>query len=166
MVPRATRPNFPVEPVMYRVAALSLILTTLCGPARADVVINEIFYHAPDDIDDLQFIELHNTGDKAVDLAGWRLSKGVKFRFPANAAIDAQGYLVVCKDLKVFKKHYGFDAAGQFERSLSHNKDQVELLGAAGKKPDGVEIGRPGPWALAPARFCSPPQRVLPPPPR
>jgi len=46
-----------VEPVMYRFAVVSLVLAVLCGPAQADVVINEIFYHAPDDIDDLQFIE-------------------------------------------------------------------------------------------------------------
>ena len=28
----------------------------------AQVVINEILYHAPDDLDDLQYVELHNTG--------------------------------------------------------------------------------------------------------
>src|SRR5947199_1257041 len=105
-----------------RLAVLAILLAL--GPAaRAEVVINEIFYHAPDDLDDLQFIELHNTGDKAVNVAGWRLTRGVKFAFPANATIDANGYLVVCKNLKEFKKHYSFDAAGQFDGSLSHNKD-------------------------------------------
>lgn len=147
---------------MYRAAVLSLVFTALCSPARADVVINEIFYHAPDDIDDLQFIELHNTGDKAVDLAGWRLSKGVKFRFPANATIDANGYFVVCKDLKVFKKHYGFDAAGQYEGSLSHNKDQIELLDAAGKKRDGVKYGSRAPWPLAADGYGSSLERICP----
>src|SRR5437867_8353287 len=119
-------------------AAALLIGFAACCPARAAVVINEVMYHAPDDLDNLQFIELHNTGDNAVDLAGWRLTKGVKYQFPAGAKIEANGYLVVCKDRKEFQKHYGFDASGPFEGSLSHSRDQIELADAAGKKVDGV----------------------------
>jgi PAS domain-containing protein len=52
---------------------LSLVLAAL--QARGQVVINEIFYHAPDDIADLQWVELYNTSDQAVNLSGWRLSK-------------------------------------------------------------------------------------------
>src|ERR1700676_2796101 len=78
-------------PVMYRLAAVFIILAVACDHARADVVINEIFYHAPDDLDDLQFIELHNTGAKAVNVAGWRPPRGVKHAFPANATIEANG---------------------------------------------------------------------------
>ena len=51
----------------FRVAVLLMALVAACGPARADVVINEIFYHAPDDLDDLQFIELHNSGLDGLD---------------------------------------------------------------------------------------------------
>ena len=45
-----------------RVAVVLVFFAVASGPVRADVVINEIFYHAPDDVDDLQFIELHNLG--------------------------------------------------------------------------------------------------------
>src|SRR5262245_40778317 len=101
-------------------AATLLVALVVCCPARADVVINEVFYHAPDDLDDLQFVELHNTGDKAVDLTGWKFTRGVQYTFPANTGIEANGYLVVCKSRERFKKVYGFDAAGPFEGSLSH----------------------------------------------
>src|SRR5437868_15093066 len=60
----------------------------------ASVVINEVLYHAPDHLDDLRFIELHNTTDKAVDLAGWKLTRDVRYTFPAKAKIEANGYLV------------------------------------------------------------------------
>src|SRR5438128_10240396 len=103
-----------------RIAAVLVLLAIAGGPVRADVVINEILYHAPDDLDDLQFIELHNTGDKAVDLTGWKIARGVKYEFPAKAVIEANGYLVVCKNLKEFRKHYGFDAAGTIEGSRRH----------------------------------------------
>ena len=51
-------------------------------------VINEVLYHAPDSLDRLQFIELHNPGDREVDLAGWKLAGGVKYLFPAKATIE------------------------------------------------------------------------------
>src|SRR5262249_52609965 len=97
------------------------------------VVINEIFYHAPDDLHDVQFIELHNPGEKAVDLDGWKFTRGVRFEFPAKSTLAAGGFLVVCKDLKAFRKHYGFDAAGAFQGSLSHKGERLELVDAAGK---------------------------------
>jgi hypothetical protein len=147
---------------MYRFAAVLLALTILCGPTRADVIINEIFYHAPDDMDALQYIELHNTGDQAVDLGGWRLSKGVKYQFPAGTTIAPGGYLVVCKDLKLFRKYYGFDAAGPFDGKLSHNKDQLELLDAAGKKVDSMKYGSRAPWPLAPDGYGSSLERICP----
>src|SRR4029453_13672468 len=99
-----------------------------CAGARGGVVINEVMYNAPDDLDDLQFVELHNTSDKAVDLAGWKLAKGAKYPFPAGAKNEAGGYLVLCKNLKVFKTHYGFDAAGEFKGTLGRDSETLELL--------------------------------------
>ena len=40
--------------------------------ASAQVVLNEVMYHPPDDRDELQFIELHNAETTPVDLAGGR----------------------------------------------------------------------------------------------
>ena len=52
---------------VVRLAAALFAFTYLAAPARASVVINEILYHAPDDLDNVQFIELYNTGEAAVD---------------------------------------------------------------------------------------------------
>src|SRR6476659_7866500 len=105
---------------MTRVAGLVALVVFAAGPAPAAVVINEIFYHAPDDLDDLQFIELHSPGAAAVDLGGWKLSKGVRYTFPRGTMIEPNGYVVVCKDLKLFKKHYGLDATGPFQGAMAH----------------------------------------------
>src|SRR5437660_12931202 len=98
--------------MFLRTAALLLVLAVACGPARPAVVINEILYHAPDDLDGLQFIELHNTGDEAVDLAGWELTRGVRYELPRGTKLAPNGYLVVCKDDGLFKKHERLNAAG------------------------------------------------------
>src|SRR5207237_5274262 len=101
------------------------------------------------DVDDLQFIELHNPGDQPVDLGGWKITKGVRHTFPAGTKIEANGYLVVCRSKERFKKVYGFDAAGQFSGSLSHRGEEVELADAAGKKVERVKDKNRAPWPAA-----------------
>jgi hypothetical protein len=146
----------------FRAAALLVALAVAAGPARADVVLNEILYHAPDDLDDLQFIELHNPGNRTVDLAGWKLTRGVRYEFPAGTSIAADGYLVVCKNLKEFKKHYGSDAAGQFTGSLRHNHDHVELVNARGKTVDSVRYNSRAPWPVAADGYSASLERICP----
>jgi len=71
-------------------AVLLTLLFSVAAPTRAAVVINEIFYHAPEDLDELQWVELHNTGDAAVDLAGWSI-KELAYTFPKETQIAAGG---------------------------------------------------------------------------
>lgn len=132
------------------------------GSARGGVVINEILYHAPDDLDDLQFVELHNAGDKAVDLGGWKFSRGIKYEFPAGTRIAADGFLVVCKNLAEFKKHYGFEAAGQFTGALSHGSEHLELVDKAGKKIESIKYGSRAPWPTAADGYSSSLERICP----
>ncbi len=147
--------------MIHRVLPLLLALV-LCGPARAGVVINEVFYHAPDDLDHLQFIELHNTAERAADLAGWKLTHQVQYVFPAGTTIAAGGYLVLCKDAQVFRKHYGFAAAGQFEGSLGHGKGRIALVDARGKTIDELRYRSRSPWPLAPDGYSSSLERICP----
>src|SRR5262245_45205105 len=124
---------------MSHFRALALVIVALLpAAAPANVVVNEILYHAPEHLDDLQFVELHNPTDKDVDLAGWKLAGGARYTFPAGTTLAANGFLVVCKNLQEFKKVYGFDAAAQYEGSLKHGSDQIDLLDASGKKVDSV----------------------------
>jgi CotH kinase protein/Lamin Tail Domain len=145
-----------------RAVALLVVCTVAAGPAPAAVVINEILYHAPDDLDDLQFIELHNTGDAAVDLAGWKLTRGATFEFPRGTTIPANGYVVVCKDRGLFKKHYGFDALGPFQGALSHGNDRVDLIDTKGKSVDSVRYRSRAPWPLAADGYSASLERVCP----
>ncbi|HJZ93843.1 MAG TPA: CotH kinase family protein, partial [Gemmataceae bacterium] len=145
-----------------RITLAVLLLTfAAAAPAPAAVVVNEIMYHPPDDRDDLQFVELHNTGDAPVDLAGWRL-KGARYQFPAGSSIAANGYLVVCKDAKAFKPHYGFDAIGEFEGTLGHSAGAVELIDAAGKTVDVVKYRTRAPWPVAADGSGSSLERICP----
>src|SRR5438874_11282369 len=128
----------------------------------AGVVINEILYHAPDDLDNLQFIELHNPGDSPVDLGGWKLTRAISFEFPAGTQIEPGGYLVLCKDAALFRKYYGFDAGGVFKGAFSHGGDRVDLVDAKGKKIDSVKFKTRAPWPVAADGLSSSLERICP----
>ena len=49
---------------------------------QAGVIVNEILYHAPEDNDALQFIELHNPDKDPVSLRGWKFTQGIQLSLP------------------------------------------------------------------------------------
>jgi len=57
----------PLRTLQFCLSITGVALLAL--PLHAQVVINEIFYHAPDDLNDLQWIEFHNTTDTHQSLA-------------------------------------------------------------------------------------------------
>lgn len=74
------------------------------GAHESDLRITEIMYHPvdPDPCDsiaqeDYEFVEIKNTGMLAVNLAGWRLTKGIEFVFP-NLDLAPGEYLVLAKN--------------------------------------------------------------------
>lgn len=144
-----------------RTAAVLLLLLA-CLPSQAGVVINEILYHAPDDRDELQFIELHNPSERAIDLEGWKLAGSVKYAFATKAKIDAGGFLVVCKNVAEYKRRYSGAVLGPFEGSLGRGKGKLELLDRQGKMLDGIRYGSRGPWPLAPDGYSSSLERICP----
>ena len=78
-----------------------LLALGLCACARADVVFSEVMASTATFVgqrhDD--WVELHNTGGKAVSLSGWYLSNDPynlrRWAFPDTAKIAKGGYLVV-----------------------------------------------------------------------
>src|SRR5436305_8827015 len=75
--------------------------------ADTDILINEIMYHPPLDMDELQYVELFNRGTAPVDLSKWTFARGIKFTFPDKTVIAPGGFLVVCRQLDVFTANYG-----------------------------------------------------------
>jgi hypothetical protein len=132
-----------------RCAFVHLVFVLLVLPLQAQVVINEIFYHAPDDLPDLQWVELYNNSDQAVNLSGWRLRKGIKFDFAPGSTIAPHGFTVICKDKKLFQEFYPVTVAGEFGRSFKRSGERLELRKPDGKLIDSVEFGNRSPWPRA-----------------
>jgi len=131
-------------------------------PARAAVIVNEIFYHADEDIDDLQWVELYNTSDKPVSLAGWSLGKSTGFVFPQDASIAPGGFIISAKNPALFKQHYGQPALGPWPKPLSNGGAKIDLTDAAGKIVERIRYRDSAPWPVAADGYSASLERICP----
>ncbi len=140
---------------------IALLLAPL-GAAGAGVVINEVFYNAPDDLDDLQWVELYNSDDSPVDIAGWKLDEGRIFTFPAGARIGPKEYLVATLNSERFSKAYGQSALGPFVRPLKRGDERLELRDGRGHVVDAVRYASRPPWPVSADGYSSSLERICP----
>lgn len=128
------------------------VLLTLPRLAWADVVISEIHYDPTPKTDRSEFLELHNTGDAAVDLSGWYFSDGVSYTFPAGSSLAAKGDLVLAINKPTFDAK--FPSAPAFAQvtsgGLSNEGERLTLRNQAGLVQDELDYGLGFPWPTTP----------------
>lgn len=111
----------------------------------ADLVITEIMYNPPESgTDSLEFIEVYNNGDAAVDLQGYNFTQGVNFTFP-SFMLDAGGYVVIAVDSVAIETVFGVQAF-QFDGALGNSGEPIELSSPGGMVVDLVEYTDDPPW--------------------
>jgi len=120
------------------------------------IVINEIMFHPlqavnqPEDVA-AEFIELFNAGPDAVDLSGWRFSKGVGgYAFPVGTSVAGGGYLVVAADVDYFEAFHPWvtNIVGGWPGKLSNAGDTIELVDRDGVLVNRVTYADEGDWAV------------------
>lgn len=92
--------------------------------------------------DDAEFVELKNTGNTVLSLAGIRFSKGISFDF-ATSSITQLGpgqHLILTRDLTAFEARYGkgLPVAGVFSGTLNNQGDELVLESIQGERIDEV----------------------------
>lgn len=117
-------------------------------PAReTKVVINEILCDPPSNLVDGEFIELHNHGPRTVDVSGWRLEDGVRFRFPDGTSIPSGGFLVVAANRAYLGQvHPDIPIVGDYQGRLANEGERLRLVDAAGNLADEVDFHVRGDW--------------------
>ena len=96
---------------------------------------------------DLEFIEIKNTGATTVNLTGFYLRElGVSYQFPANSSVLANESIFLASNPTTFKAKYGITAYGQFTRNLSNSSQKLVLADGFGNTIDSVEYFDVAPW--------------------
>ncbi|MFZ5939748.1 MAG: CotH kinase family protein [Bacteroidota bacterium] len=105
--------------------------------------VTELHYHPEDwivgsdttDGQDLEFIELKNTGEQALSLAGLILDSAVHYTFPAGALIYPHKFWVIASNPPEFYNFYKKVASGNYSGHFSNGGEQVLL-----NDPEGISI--------------------------
>ncbi len=88
----------------------------------------EVHYHPSDLINgtdtvdgkDLEFLELKNTGNSAVNISGVTIDTAVYFTVPEGAILPPKAFYVVASKPGSFYEYYGMNASGNFQGNLSN----------------------------------------------
>lgn len=110
----------------------------------ADLVINEIMYNNPG-TDSLEYIELFNNDNSAIDLAGYSFEAGVTYTFPA-LTIQPGDYLVLAVDSAAFERNFNTAALQWTSGALSNGGEAIEIRDALGNIVDVVDYDDGGDW--------------------
>jgi hypothetical protein len=96
---------------------------------------------------DLEFIEITNSGNTAVNLTGVYLKElGLSYQFPVNATLAANKAIYIASNKTTFESKYGKTAFGQFSRNLSNTSQKIVLADGFGNTIDTVEYSNAAPW--------------------
>jgi hypothetical protein len=82
---------------------------------------------------DFEFVELQNTGNTALNIAGASFTKGISFDF-SNTVLQVGERILVVKNQAAFESRYGvgLPIAGVYTGSLDNNGEEVTLSGPGG----------------------------------
>lgn len=119
------------------------------------LVISKIHYNPKETAsfpksDDLEFIEIQNTGNTIINLTGIYLLKlGVSYQFPQNATVAPGKSVYLAGNTNTFQSKYRFTPFGAFSRDLSNKSQNLVLSDAFGNLIDQVEYLDEAPWPEA-----------------
>lgn len=137
-----------------------LIDATFTLPELSPVRITELHYHPADhpgvsDPDDLEFIELLNTGSQTVSLAGLQLTQFATSPYTfGNINLAAGERIVVARTQAVFQSVYGTSinlaSTGYGTASLSNSGERIALVGPFGETLQDFTYDDNTPWPTSP----------------
>ena len=113
--------------------------------------ITEIHYHPADEGDvagdDLEFIEIKNTGSSTLDLTGVGFNDGIEYEFPSGTTLEAGKFIVLAAIAPRFAAQYGFQPFDVFNGKLNNAGEKVVLADLkSGGVIDAVTYADGGEW--------------------
>ncbi len=124
------------------------------GPSsrRTALVISEIMYNPRsswEGTNNLEFIELWNSGLITEDLTGHKLTGEIDFTFPADTKLAPGQFLVVAKDPGAAQSFYGGTFLGPYTGKLSNSGGVLRLRNELGGILLEINYDNQAPWPVA-----------------
>lgn len=121
---------------------------------RAGLAITEIMYNPPAfesfSGNDLEFIELKNTGATPIPLGTLSFAAGIAYTFPDGARIDPGQFIVLARNPSAFAARYpGVAVHGAFTGQLDNAGETLRLVTASGATVLSVAFNDRAPWPVA-----------------
>ena len=112
------------------------------------VVFNEVMYHADQEDQVGEWIELHNQMAVDMDLSNWSIGGGVDFKFPDNVTVPGGGFVIVAQnpDDIVASTDLVF---GPFSGRISNGGESLELRNRGQRLMDRLEFNDRNGWPVA-----------------
>lgn len=123
-------------------------LTALAAIANAQIVITEIMFNPPESgTDSLEYLELYNNSNAAVDISGWNFTQGIEHVFASGTVVPAGGYVVLAKNANAFKTVFGVTPTVWTNGALTNSPgEDIELRDASANVIDYVDYLNAAPW--------------------
>lgn len=120
--------------------------------------ITELHYHPADSLvvndtipgTDFEFIELKNTGDKPISLAGLKFTSGIEYEFKPTDILGPKQFWVIASKPKWFYERHSMVPSGNFARNFANSGEQVVISNAAGSPVIDFWYFDINPWPVQP----------------
>jgi hypothetical protein len=116
---------------MKKLILTTLAISSLLLSKAQNLVISEIHYNPADEGailgDNLEFIEISNTGSSTINLTGYSFTGGVTYVFGSGAKINVGESIVLAKNKAVFDAFTGKTAFGQYTGGLKNTGETITL---------------------------------------
>ncbi|MEO0468067.1 MAG: lamin tail domain-containing protein [Bacteroidota bacterium] len=118
-----------------------------CQGNTAEIVISEIYYNSPPNVDAGNWLELYNPGLQAVDLSAWELHADDTSYVLPPISIASAGYMVLVEDSGLFSSFYGIsNFVGNMGFGLENGRDQILLYSSGRCLVDSLVYEGKKPW--------------------
>jgi len=119
------------------------------------LALTEIMYHPPDmgqiDGNDLEFLELKNTGTNTLNLSGLTFTSGITFTFTNGTVLGPGQFFVLARDAVAFATKYpGVTVHGTYTGQLDNGGERLALSHALGTPIFSVTYNDRPPWPVGP----------------
>ena len=97
-----------------------------------------------------EFIELKNTGDKPINLAGLKFSSSIEYQFKESDVLSPNQFYVLASKPKWFYERHFMVPTGNFNKNFSNSGEQVIISNSAGSPVIDFTYLDYNPWATIP----------------